>query len=282
MSKHGEALWNEHGNLHGRTPRQVRRFPPITLFEDGDPFSKKQTISHLSISSVLSSGCGEICTKVILATNVRVAGEKVPTADPAWKLLLDSLDALAGPFRDRQLYFDSAEGDLFTNADGEQHTVCYGCRSWNSEEIYNYCRCDRSNSGNAFANLHRDATWRNFMFTKIAFIARMAEPLHPMMMARWFTGFTIRIDLIHDLDCHGVSAIVAGSVTRLLIRRADLGPSQASRLQFLNQYRFEYYSRTSETCRMPPLSVQNLNSGENFTESFATLSGPGIKAVASG
>ena len=72
---------------------------------------------------------------------------------------------------------------------------------------------------------------------------RLRQPLHPLaashyFCARWF----FFLDLMHLMDCKGVTAIVAGSVLGILVRRPALGANKAARLVAINQYRADWYT----------------------------------------
>ena len=72
---------------------------------------------------------------------------------------------------------------------------------------------------------------------------RLRQPLHPLaashyFCARWF----FFLDLMHLMDCKGVTAIVAGSVLGILVRRPALGANKAARLVAINQHRADWYT----------------------------------------
>ena len=47
---------------------------------------------------------------------------------------------------------------------------------------------------------------------------------------------------MHLMDCKGVTAIVAGSVLGILVRRPALGANKAARLVAINQHRADWYA----------------------------------------
>ena len=64
-------------------------------------------------------------------------------------------------------------------------------------------------------------------------MALIREPLHPHLKSdaicdRW----SIFMELIHLIDCHGVSAIVYGGVLGLILEERHLGRTQSDRLTF--------------------------------------------------
>ena len=72
---------------------------------------------------------------------------------------------------------------------------------------------------------------------------RVRQPLHPLaashyFCARWF----FFLDLMHLMDCKGVTAIVAGGVLGVLVRRPALGANKAARLESINQHRADWYA----------------------------------------
>ena len=84
-----------------------------------------------------------------------------------------------------------------------------------------------------------------FSFSDLAFVLyqqRLTEPLHPLaashyFCARWF----FFLDLMHLMDCKGVTALVAGGVLGILVRREALGANKAQRLASINQHRADWY-----------------------------------------
>ena len=82
------------------------------------------------------------------------------------------------------------------------------------------------------------------------------------------------MDLMHLMDCKGVTGLVAGSALGLLMRRAELGANKAERLQVINDHREAWYAAHPRTHRLPKLLEKNLvNNG------WGELAGPAIKAA---
>ena len=83
------------------------------------------------------------------------------------------------------------------------------------------------------------------------------------------------MDLMHLMDCKGVTGLVAGSALGLLMRRAELGANKAERLQVINDHRETWYDAVRpRTHRLPKLLEKNLvNNG------WGELAGPAIKAA---
>ena len=85
-----------------------------------------------------------------------------------------------------------------------------------------------------------------FSFSDLAFVLyqqRLRQPLHPLaashyFCARWF----FFLDLMHLMDCKGVTALVAGGVLGILVRRVALGANKAQRLASINQHRAAWYA----------------------------------------
>eukprot|EP00974_Lingulodinium_polyedra_P053048 5098270-Lingulodinium_polyedra.AAC.1 len=104
---------------------------------------------------------------------------------------------------------------------------------------------------------------------------RLRQPPHPLAASpyccsRWF----FFMDLMHLMDCKGVTGIVAGSVLGMLMRRRELGNTKAERLQIINQHRATWYGHHPRTHRMPQLLANSV-----ARDGWGELSGPAIKAA---
>ena len=80
---------------------------------------------------------------------------------------------------------------------------------------------------------------------------------------------------MHNMDCNGVISIIAGSVIRPLLYRADIGNTIHARLETVNAHLSEHYSVFGVRCQAPPFKVANLTDDTGYS----CLAGPGIKAA---
>ena len=72
---------------------------------------------------------------------------------------------------------------------------------------------------------------------------RLRQPLHPMAASHYFCSrWLFFMDLMHLMDCKGVTALVAGGVLGILMRSPDLGATKMERLQCINQHRAAWYA----------------------------------------
>ena len=101
---------------------------------------------------------------------------------------------------------------LFGKADMEAATVSLGLRSYNAgDEVCGYCKANRSNR--AYTDLQESAAWRPTVSTDyFTFVERITKPHHPLVDSPFFTQYFIRVDIMHNLDCKGVTSIVAGFI----------------------------------------------------------------------
>ena len=166
---------------------------------------------------------------------------------------------------------------MFGKADSEQHSVGWGCVSFNAaQELCIYCPANRSDK--PYVDAQASAKWRLFRFSLKQFLARMKHPLHPLFAAGFFTRQFLRIDCMHDIDCDGVGNIVIGAVLSSLVRfEPRLGMSQQDRMDALNASNDKYYSDKKVKYRMPAIRLSNLWLGE-AGNTFACFHGPLVKA----
>ena len=108
----------------------------------------------------------------------------------------------------------------------------------------------------------------------ISFRARIREPKHPLAASPYVTRCIFFPDLMHLMDCKGVSAIVFGSILVQFLRKRALGPTMAERLRFINGELDAWYSGKPKAHRLPHIDLSNVtNNG------WADLHGPAIKAA---
>ena len=83
---------------------------------------------------------------------------------------------------------------------------------------------------------------------------------------------------MHNLDHHGVSYIVGGSVIADVVRRHQaFGNTKQHRMDQINFLKDEWYSNHIVSSRMPDLGLKNIQWGGQ--EAWAELHGPLVKAA---
>ena len=290
-----EFLWQEHQHLRHKTPRELSCCIPASWFEDAGPYTKSASVQVVSLSSLMGIG-SEIDCKLIMGVHLKTSGEQglVPTDDGAYKVLFESMDALAsgvgpaGPLPiDEKLQgkplilIDGVSFGmicLFGKADGEQRVVGWRMPSLASLTPCTWCPCNRSDR--PWTDLGPLAKWRGYCFTVEEFLRRASSPHHPLLHAAFSSRYFIRVDLMHNIDCKGVLAITGGSVVDTLLSKPELGRNRQQRLNFINQRKSDFYTDAKVPHRFGPITFANLSAkdGEKGTQ-YSTLSGPTIKAA---
>ena len=299
-SKHGPTLWAEHQWLRHFSPRELSRTLPIRIFEDGGPYTKKQSAQNLVFSSLFGKGA-ELDTRFVLGCHAKHKGvsTKVGSDDAAWRLVIASFRILAfkelppiGPYHPTSIEFKMLQlgfvlklagqrwglMPLFSQQDLEQLTVGFGLRSYNAAgKCCGYCPADRDLF--PFTNLHEDSPWRGIVYTVQDFTSQMTTG-HPLADSPFMSRYLFRIDLMHAYDSHGIIAIGGGSLLRSIVEERRFGPNQASRLGVINADLSEFYRTTRVSSRVPPIRLSNLSlDGKAGDSSFSVLHGPGFKAA---
>ena len=103
------------------------------------------------------------------------------------------------------------------------------------------------------------------------------QPWHPLVEHKFFNMHTVRLDLLHLLDHHGVTAIiVANIVVPLIAERNDVlpGANKDTRLDYFNDDVRDYYKESGEANRLPRLKHASF-----MLNDFPELHGPAVKAA---
>ena len=95
------------------------------------------------------------------------------------------------------------------------------------------------------------------------------------MASRFFHRFLALLDVMHLLECKGVTSIALGSTLDALMRRGALGNNQTVRLQRINREREQWYKAHPGLHRLPKLFKSNIVKADGWAE----LHGPAIKAA---
>ena len=274
---------------------------PAVLHEDAGPYSKgrQRSLSVLNFSSLLAVAA-EIDCKFVMGVFTKCLGPqgKLDSDDESWRDINDSLYLLAtgvfpfGPWHPNSSEFKRAGSPICLlngepislcivsgKADAEQQVVGWGAPSYNSGvDVCGRCDCDRGDK--PFTNLVAVRARRSYA-PKREFLQRLVLPIHPIMLAFYFTRYFLRIDIMHNNDNNGVISILAGEVMVELAWTCDLlGQTIDERLAALNTLLVEYYERHNVKHRIGGgIKKQNLHLGTGVTDSFPQLCGPNIKSA---
>ena len=203
------------------------------------------------------------------------------TVDFALRVLLNDFDQLAtGKVGDRVVAQIGRKVYKFVlmvaKADEEARCNIYGLPHWTSPEPCSECLANRSNR--QFTDLRPDATWRatEGMAFEL-YRVRLTRPLHPLAASHYFCDrWFFFLDLMHLMDCKGVSSEIMGSVLSILSKRVEIGPNIATRIARINQHKEAWYAANPGTHRLPTILARSLVGADGW----ASLSGPAIKAAA--
>ena len=303
-SESGRDIFETHPDLQGKTPPDLIHTLPLTIHEDAGPFTKRLSMNTISWGCCIGTGT-ELETKNIFAAHVKEKGSRLSTQDPGFRMMVDSFAVMAsgvGPRLDNNQHefpSDSAEfllrnnvvlpgvnGEpwstivLFGKADMEAATVGWGLKSYNAgDECCGYCGANRTTR--PFTDLQETALWRPTTIVSLErFLERIQTPHHPLIDARFFTRYFVRIDIMHNLDHKGVASTVAGSIILPLIKfETRLGSNQHARLDALNSRLHTWQCDHRTTVRMPPIDLANLTITGAGGSVLATLHGPLVKAA---
>ena len=116
--------------------------------------------------------------------------------------------------------------------------------------------------------------------TRADWLRRLTTP-HPLISSRFFTGFFIRLELMHTNDTQGVINIVTAEILVMLLRTEPaLGPNQETRMAEINVLLQAYYSEFSVPHRIHHISIANLfQGGKSSPGVLPELHGPQVKAA---
>ena len=124
----------------------------------------------------------------------------------------------------------------FGQGDCEVHGQ-WGQRNYShGTTMYGCCCADRDlDDGMPWSDLRSKAKWRGVGLTNEEFKNRCSKD-HPLACSHYWNVTFPRLDFMHVLDHHGVSAVFAGSVIGELCGDGRLGTSQEKRLKEINSH----------------------------------------------
>jgi hypothetical protein len=82
------------------------------------------------------------------------------------------------------------------------------------------------------------------------------------------------LDLMHVMDCKGVTVSVWGSILAALVSDPGMGRNQQVRLHQINMFMKAWYSDRPGVCKLPKLRMTKV-----FLDGWGDLHGPAIKAA---
>ena len=279
----GKELQQLHPGLVGRSPHSLRHSIPCVLHEDAGPFTKRKSTNIISWSPLLANVL-DIRQKIGSFTYIKVAGMGHECGAGAWKLFLDDFEALESGVVDGAAVCEDDDGTrwcqilLFDKGDGEAHHVGLGLPGYSSKyRVCGYCHADRD--GLPWTDCRPCALWRGIRLTNKQFLATV-RPGHPLVKSRFWNRFCPRIDIMHGMDCKGLTAIVAGSIFfKLVWLEPRLGATKADRLAEVNILLNEFYRANPCGSRLYDLREENIT-GKTAGSHWVCLHGPTVKAAA--
>ena len=171
---------------------------------------------------------------------------------------------------------------LVAKADEEARCTVFGLPHYSGlialgHQMCPECLADKS--GKPFTDLRAGAKWRESEDMAFStFHSRIRRPLHPLAASGYCSSkFFFFPDLMHLMDCKGVSGIFMGSAIAILMQRRGLGSNRTQRLQAINAHKAAWYTEHGEgiTSRLPPLIPTSL-----VLDGWAELTGTVVKAAA--
>ena len=279
LARDENAKWAAtHPALRGKHPIDLRLMVPCSLHQDAGPISKLSSADCVSWSSVLGEG-DEKVTHVLSWSYIKAKQNK-PDISCAWDVFLKDWEALATGYVDGQAVARHDSGEvwsfalMFAKADEETRCNAWGLTHWQSaSECCTECLANRSNR--PFTDLRGGAAWRGSETMPTEhYVARARLPLHPIMASPFFTRWACFPDLMHMMDCKGVTSVVLGGLLHILLRERRLGPNQSARLARFNSKMKEWYDDHPGSNRMARILMNNVTA-----DGWADLHGPAIKAA---
>ena len=267
---HFTAFVNGHDVLRTFGQADWARLVPVTIHEDAGPYGIRKSCNIISWSSFFATG-GAKDSQFPIASYIK--NSDVPVTQ-------EHLSNIWNPvFQDFEHLLVQGVGGLlflplFAKADMEGRSVGWGLPSYNSELCCSECRCDRG--ALSFTDLSSSAAWRGVLVGGVTdFRARARTPLHPLLTSSFFWRGFMPLDMMHVMDCKGVTAIVAGSILRPLIMScAAMGRTQDERIGVVNQRLKTFYDQRPGYNRMPALRLSNL-----VDRGWSVLCGQVVKAA---
>ena len=284
-SEQGAELKSLHPHLKDVDVSTLATCIPIVIHEDAAPFTKNKSAATCSWSGLLGVG-SEIQSKFIHHSFVKKTDDTWMASSAVWAQFFDELDLLfTGYDKDGIAFMEDEDGVwrvclLFGKGDSEQQVVVYGLpgysHSGRERGVCGYCDADRVEK--PFTDLSIAADWRpGERMANALWLARVRK-VHPLSSSRHFHRLFCRLDGMHNLDCKGTAAIVAGSVLAKAIREDNrLGNNIDARLARINEKLREFNGSYTFSSKINEIRRANLF--VKGADQWITLHGPTIKAA---
>ena len=278
-SPFGRELGSLNPMVSGKTLQELSNCIPICLHEDAGPYAKGHSMNIINFSSLLARGPQE-STKFIIASHIKTAEEKPNSESLAkfWAEIIADFDELASS--DKLIANDEAWRVIlvFGKGDMEMRVQTWGLPGWGHKiDVCPNCMANRETR--PYTDNRPSAAWRPTSLSSMPssfFMDRLAEPRHPMTLSKYFHKWFAVLDVMHVMDCKGVTSHVAGGVLRyLIVHEMRLGRNQESRLANLNLSMAQFQDKQKTPSRMPEFRSDNFVSKDGW----AQLSGQLIKAA---
>jgi hypothetical protein len=264
-SAEGMSMWAMHPWLRNKTPQDLNYHLPLMLFDDSGPVSDANSSYARCYYSLLGVG-SEKETRIIMATGLKKEGN-----DLSWASILPSFEELAGDV------VAGAWGGilLFSGCDMEYACNEFGMCHFNSLQPCAFC--DANTTDLPHTDYSNGAMWRHTIRDNVGFLAHFRLPKHPFVDHALFSIHTYRLDIMHLLDHHGVTSLIAGNLIAIHVRDRDgilPGSTIDDRLDFFNSDMRACNSVSGVRNRLPPLRQSNLTGDSGYPD----LHGPLVKA----
>lgn len=253
-----------HPVLQGKSIDDLSKMIPCTLHVDAGPVTKTKSANCMCWSSLLGQG-SEKLTIFPICTHLKDTSTK--TDEEIYLRVFADFDALAIACNWRFCL-------LFSKADEETHANEWGMTHYNgAHEMCTECLANRSDR--PYTDLTADATWQGSENMPVAVCrARVRQPAHSIIASHYFHRWFIILEIMHVMDCKGVSAWLFGGIIGLLMVMASLGINRQQRLDTINMELDTWRQTHPGAITLPKLRMGNL-----INDGWWDLHGPAIKAA---
>ena len=267
----------------GKSPTELANCIPIVLHEDAGPYAKGHSMNIINFSSLLAKGA-QSSTKFIIASHIKVnKDDKPPNSNlpQFWAEVLADFDELG--MHDKLVAPDGGRWRaalIFGKGDMEMRCLTWGLPGYgNAVDVCGSCLANRTSR--PYTDCRPNASWRPTSLSNMPsqfYSERLAQPRHPLTLSPYFTKYFAILDVMHVMDCKGVTSHVAGSVLKWLINKElRLGSNQDQRLAKLNSKMRSFQSApaTKAPTLMPEFRENNFTASDGWHQ----LTGQLIKAA---
>ena len=271
-------LRNNHPVIGGMGLDELETVIPLTMHADAGPYSKTSACYVVSFASLVGVGEAKL-TKFICASYVQRSGQMDDSL--WWHHVLEDMAALGSGYVGRRAVARDSDGTLwraalvFVKCDEDVRANDFGMTHFSGRnEVCPDCLANRTTR--PFTDLTEGAAWRpgeGMSFD--VYKARAREPLHPLLAnAQFCHRFFLPIDIMHLLECKGVTPLVFGSTLARLLADLRVGANKEERLEAINARREQFYDARPGANRLPKIMLTNCT-----RDGWGNLAGPAYKAA---